>query len=152
VGTYRSKEIQRLIKVSNKQLTHWSSKGAISPLEDAEGRGKRRLYSWQNLIEAMICRELSRYVVEVDFMKHMLEHIRKEPISIWRLLKKDPKPNNLFILVSADAEGYESATVWEGSDDPEVGSAFQEVADFVATYSNTVAINVKRLLDEEAGF
>ncbi|MBW1668867.1 MAG: MerR family transcriptional regulator [Deltaproteobacteria bacterium] len=73
---YSSKEIQAKSGVGKIQLLHWTQKGVIVPLKDAKGRGGRRIYSHQNLIEAGICRELSRYRIETSTMKEILDWLR----------------------------------------------------------------------------
>ena len=65
---FKSSEIQRLANISRIQLVHWVECGAIIPLEDIRGRGKCRIFNKQNLIEAIICRELKAYTIEVNIL------------------------------------------------------------------------------------
>lgn len=74
--TYGSTEVQKLAKISKMQAIHWTQVGAVIPLEDAKGRGSRRVYSWQNLIEMMICRELNRLTIETHVMVLVLHMLR----------------------------------------------------------------------------
>ena len=66
---YRSKDIQRIAKLGKDKLVHWTRIGIIQPYENAEGRGSRRIYSYQNLIEVIICRELNQLGVEPKIMR-----------------------------------------------------------------------------------
>jgi ribosomal protein S26 len=76
--TYQSKDIQAKADISKIQLIHWTQLGAIIPFDDAQGRGKVRVYNHQNLIEAMICRELTEASIGVRFIKDWLQWLRSE--------------------------------------------------------------------------
>lgn len=76
--TYSSSEIQRIAKITKMQAIHWTQTGIIVPLQDAQGRGSRRVYSWENLIEMMICRELNKYGVE-KWVMEQITHLMNEP-------------------------------------------------------------------------
>jgi DNA-binding transcriptional MerR regulator len=73
---YGNKQIQRIAKVTKTQILNWTQRGAIIPLKDSKGRGDRRVYSHQNLLEMMLCRELSRLSVETNVMKQLLSQLR----------------------------------------------------------------------------
>ena len=78
VCLYSSKEVQKKADVSKIQLIHWSQSGVIIPADDARGRGNRRKYSFQNLVEASICKELNSFRVESNSIKALLENLRAE--------------------------------------------------------------------------
>lgn len=97
---YRSKDIQRIAKISKDKLVHWTRIGIIRPLQDAEGRGARRVYSYRNLIEAMICRELNELHVETQTIRGIIIYMgapiwppesEGEKFSFWELLEKYPE-------------------------------------------------------------
>lgn len=75
--TYRSKDIQAIAEVSKMQLVHWTHTKAILPLQDAKGRGGRRVYSYQNLLEALICRELNKFSIQTQVMRDVLNVLRE---------------------------------------------------------------------------
>lgn len=75
--TFQSKDIQSIAKISKTQLIHWTQQDLIVPLEDIRGRGKVRTYDYQNLVEALICRELSALSVETRYSKEILNWLRK---------------------------------------------------------------------------
>lgn len=101
--TYSSSEIQRIAKITKMQAIHWTQTGVITPLQDAQGRGSRRVYSWENLIEMMICRELNRYNVERSLMKDIINDINRPYHgfkSYWDYLKQNPKTDKLYLVIS----------------------------------------------------
>jgi DNA-binding transcriptional MerR regulator len=99
---YQSREVQRMAKVSRIQLIHWTETGAIIPAQDAQGRGGRRIYSHSNLIETIICRELNRYSIPVQYIKHIMDLFREQRYleklkDVWDEIKRDP--TQAFFLV-----------------------------------------------------
>jgi hypothetical protein len=101
--TYSSSEIQRIAKITKMQAIHWTQTGVITPLQDAHGRGSKRVYSWVNLIEMMICRELNRYNVERSFMKVIIGDINRPYHGFktyWDYLKQNPKTDKLYLVIS----------------------------------------------------
>ena len=101
--TYSSSEIQRIAKITKIQAIHWTQTGVINPLQDAQGRGSRRVYSWGNLIEMMICRELNRYNVERVLMKDIIYDLNRpysEFKNYWDFLKQNPKTDYLYLVIS----------------------------------------------------
>jgi hypothetical protein len=101
--TYSSSEIQRIAKITKMQAIHWTQTGVITPLQDAQGRGSRRVYSWGNLIEMMICRELNRYNVERSLMTAIIDDINRPYHGFktyWDYLKQNPKTDKLYLVIS----------------------------------------------------
>ena len=79
-----------MAKISKMQIIHWSQIGAVVPFKDAKGRGARRVYSWQNLLEILICRELNKLTVEAHVMAIVLHWLRNsyDPDTLITLPKK----------------------------------------------------------------
>jgi len=105
--TFSSSEIQKIAKITKMQAIHWTQTGIITPLEDARGRGSRRLYSWKNLIEIMICRELNSLSVERSIMELVITQLNSEfkgYESYWKYIKKNPKTDFLYFMLIA---GYQ---------------------------------------------
>jgi len=75
---YQSKEIQEKAQVSAIQISHWTRTGAIIPAVPVRGTGKMHVYDHQNLIEAMICRELSQYSINYGVMREALKYLRSK--------------------------------------------------------------------------
>lgn len=74
--TYHSQAIQKKARVSAIQIGHWTKTGIIIPVKTAKGTGKMHVYGHQNLIEAMICRELSQYSINYGVMREVLDFLR----------------------------------------------------------------------------
>lgn len=119
---YSSSEIQRIAKISKTQAIHWTQTGVITPLQDAHGRGSRRVYSWSNLVEIMICRELNKYNIGRSLMQSIISRINKPgdrvtrfiPIktgvssSYWDYLNKYPKTDQVYLVIKEDSpNGFE---------------------------------------------
>lgn len=60
--TFESRNVVGLVGVSERALRHWADRGVLAPdIADAVGRpGVRRRYSFENLLEASIVKELLR--------------------------------------------------------------------------------------------
>lgn len=88
---YRSKDIQRIAQVSKDKLVHWTRIGIIKPVKDAEGRGSSRLYSYRNLIEAMICKELNLFNLDTHMMNVIVNTYLDAPLwegnSFWEMIE-----------------------------------------------------------------
>jgi|GEM_PF-2513495 len=81
IKTYYSKAIQKMAGISEIQIKHWTQTGVIIPFKDVRGTGRMRVYDHQNLIEAMICRELNQYSINYGMMKSVLDFLRNKK---WR--------------------------------------------------------------------
>lgn len=99
--TYHSKDIQRLARVTKMQLGHWVNVGAIIPLKDDPRRGGVRIFSQQNLVEAMICRELNYWRMEARSIAGPLWALRK--MKFWERLAEEPDylETRVFVFVRA---------------------------------------------------
>jgi hypothetical protein len=138
--TYSSSEIQRIAKITKMQAIHWTQTGIITPLEDAEGRGSKRVYSWGNLIEMMICRELNRYKIERPVMKSAIRllntpaNIDEPPPryeSYWQFFKQNPDTEISFLVISLSSvnkfwQGDLKGWLRELIDQPNIGSMLKE--------------------------
>jgi len=98
---YESKDIQNFAGVSKIQLIHWTQTGAIEPYKVDRRRGGKRIYSQQNLIETIICRELNRLCVETKVMKALLNWLRKHRFEFVLL-----NQNTMRRLENEGTQGY----------------------------------------------
>jgi len=62
-------------------LISWSEKGLFTPEVNASGTGSRRLYSAKNLVEIGVIRELVSYRIPHDFIRSVMERLRKTRLS-----------------------------------------------------------------------
>jgi len=167
--TYGSGEIQRIAKISRIQAVHWTEQGAVIPAQDARGRGKRRVYDWQNLIEFMICRELNRFTIETHIMTAVLIFLRKafeldyrvyipreeyqgydivERGSYWSFLKREPD-TDVTVL-------YAFPTVYHGKECWASGVLNSDTFGMAAITANTdyasiIGIDIRKLIAEADG-
>jgi DNA-binding transcriptional MerR regulator len=60
--TFESRNVVELVGVTERELRHWADRGIVVPdIADAVGRpGVRRRYSFENLVQAAIVKELLR--------------------------------------------------------------------------------------------
>jgi len=166
--TYGSTELQRLAKVSKMQAIHWTQVGAVIPYQDAKGRGSRRVYSWQNLIEMMICRELNRFTIETHVMVIVLLYLRnyyapdqavylpnvppppgaqisfdlimKGARSFWDMLEDEPNTDHVYLYVhpSEKPDSRWAAGVWDR----------KTVARVLEIMQSIIVINIRELIKE----
>ena len=71
---FESRNVVNLVGVSERELRHWADRGIVVPdIADAVGRpGVRRQYSFANLLEAAIIRELLRQGINLHEAGRML--------------------------------------------------------------------------------
>lgn len=154
--TYGSAEIQRIAKISKMQAIHWTQTGVVKPLEDAQGRGSKRVYSWENLIEMMICRELNYFKIERRLMAIVVDRLNqpfKETDSYWQYLRQNPKTEALYLLVSIGKEGEK---FWHDGDKLHKGYMVvilnkKALPGFVEINSNYLIVNIGILISEAKG-
>lgn len=148
---YRSKDIQRIAKVSKDKLVHWTRIGIIEPIQNAEGRGARRVYSYRNLIEAMICRELNQFHVETQTLRVVIGYLDaplwppdKSKYTFWEVLEKqharvlDVHP---FLIIKPDLS----------SNMPAINITLSEktgVTIYLERFNRAMVINIKKLVEE----
>lgn len=141
--TYSSSEIQRIAKITKMQAIHWTQTGIITPLQDAHGRGSRRVYSWSNLIEMMICRDLNKYSIEKGVLGHVIRLMGEKSLfptktgdmigydSYWDFYNQNPKTNLVLLVICRfDPEEFVN---WSGGsiylgDRKEAGMRLREFA------------------------
>lgn len=112
--TYQHKDIIRVFPdLSPRSLVSWSEKGILIPgVEDARGRGTVRRYSFDNVVQAGIIRELMALGVTFRIIKNFLgEESRKEIIELnyecvlliqWKVYKVDNVPDEFKVARHPD--------------------------------------------------
>jgi hypothetical protein len=109
---YTSTEIQKKARVSKSSLNNWIDGGVIEPWDDTRGRGKSRTFSHLNLLDVMVCRELSLFNLPPRVFPVILGAIKKE--EAWDAVLNDPGVP-VFIIVplwcafNAETGIYDSA-------------------------------------------
>ncbi|OPY83926.1 MAG: hypothetical protein A4E71_02824 [Smithella sp. PtaU1.Bin162] len=76
-------------------LISWGEKGLIKPLREAENRGGKRIYSYNNLIEIAFVRELFGYELPFKYVQSLME--RGKPMTLKEIFKKEKYDTICFI-------------------------------------------------------
>ena len=134
-------EVASHARVSRRQLIHWVEMRAIIPWKEDRRRGGRRFFNKQNLIEAMICRELNSYRVSVHLFKDILSGLRL--VRFWRNLPEQYE----FPLLVYPAPSFENEEVMG------IGtSTADRIGEVLSRYPSAIVINLARLVEEAGGF
>ncbi|HEY1268307.1 MAG TPA: MerR family transcriptional regulator [Candidatus Binatia bacterium] len=99
-----SKTVSRIVGVSLRQIQYWDERGFISPsVKTADGRGTRRLYSFSDLVQLKVVKDLADHGLSLQKIRRCLRHRKdcfpheSEPLSSLRYLTDGEK---LFVLTS----------------------------------------------------
>ena len=102
--TFNSKMVSRIVGVSLRQIQYWDERGFIRPsVRLAEGRGSKRLYSFSDLIQLKVVKDLTKRGLSLRKVRRCLTHLKHsfphtaEPLSSLRYLTDGDK---LFVLTS----------------------------------------------------
>ena len=102
--TFDSKTASRIVGVSLRQIQYWDEQGFIRPsVKTAEGRGTKRLYSFSDLIQLKVVKDLADHGLSLQKIRRCLGHLResfpekKQPLQSLRYLTDGDK---LFVLTS----------------------------------------------------
>ncbi len=73
-------EVSRIVDVTPRRLTYWDSTGLLKPgLKSASGRGSRRLYSFQDIVEVKIIISLLSSSLSLQRIRNSLNFMRELP-------------------------------------------------------------------------
>ncbi len=101
---FNSKMVSRIVGVSLRQIQYWDERGFIRPsVRLAEGRGSKRLYSFSDLIQLKVVKDLTKRGLSLRKVRRCLTHLKHsfpqtaEPLRSLRYLTDGDK---LFVLTS----------------------------------------------------
>ena len=101
---FDSKTVSRIVGVSLRQIQYWDERGFIRPsVKTAGGRGTKRLYSFSDLIQLRVVKDLGDHGLSPGKIRRCLRHLKdsfpenKQPLDSLRYLTDGEK---LFILTS----------------------------------------------------
>lgn len=101
---FNSKMVSRIVGVSLRQIQYWDEQGFIRPsVKLAEGRGSRRLYSFSDLIQLKVVKNLTECGLSLKKVRRCLSHLRHySPAKVRPLqdLKYVTDGEKLFFLTS----------------------------------------------------
>jgi DNA-binding transcriptional MerR regulator len=76
--TYDSKTASRIVGVSLRQLQYWDEREFIRPsVKPAEGRGTKRLYSFNDLVCLKVVKDLARHGFSLQMIRRCLRPLRE---------------------------------------------------------------------------
>ncbi len=83
--TYDSKTASRIVGVSLRQLQYWDEQDFIRPsVKLAEGRGTRRLYSFNDLVCLKVVKDLAHHGFSLQMIRRCLRPLKKNTSSTVR--------------------------------------------------------------------
>ena len=86
-ASFTTTEVSRIVGASRRQLAYWDETGLLSPsLRAASGRGSRRLYSLQDIIELKILLRLLKSPLSLQRIRTSFRFIRERPESLASLI------------------------------------------------------------------
>ena len=104
MDTFDSKTVSRIVGVSLRQIQYWDEQGFIRPsVKTAGGRGTKRLYSFSDLVQLKVVKDLGEYGLSLQKIRRCLRHLRDsfpgepQPLQTLRYLTDGDK---LFVLTS----------------------------------------------------
>ena len=104
MDAFDSKTVSRIVGVSLRQIQYWDERGFISPsVKTAGGRGTRRLYSFSDLVQLKVVKDLADHGLSLQKIRRCLSHLKdcfpgeSEPLGSLRYLTDGEK---LFVLTS----------------------------------------------------
>lgn len=89
---FRVSEVVKLTGLTRRQLDHWDRTGFLRPsLAQAAGRGSARFYSFRDVVQLRVARELRDAGVPLQALRRVAEHLRgveglEDPLAEARLV------------------------------------------------------------------
>lgn len=75
---FNSKMVSRIVGVSLRQIQYWDERGFIRPsVRLAEGRGSKRLYSFSDLIQLKVVKDLTRRGFSPRKVRRCVSHLKR---------------------------------------------------------------------------
>jgi predicted RNase H-like HicB family nuclease len=111
VVAYNIETVKTLTELTGRQIRYWDTTGLVAPsIQPAKGRGSRRLYSFENLVELRTIARLLIAGVSLQRVRKVVEYIHKvrdvtRPLASLRFLVDG---DGVFIS-SDDEQGWADA-------------------------------------------
>lgn len=75
---FDSKMVSRIVGVSLRQIQYWDERGFIRPsVKLAEGRGTKRLYSFSDLIQLRVVKDLTDHGLSLQKIRRCLHYLKR---------------------------------------------------------------------------
>jgi DNA-binding transcriptional MerR regulator len=76
MDVFTSKEVCNITRIQQRILILFCEKGIIHPLKDAAGQGTQRLFSFENIVEAMVAVQMWRLKIGFGKIKNIVDILR----------------------------------------------------------------------------
>lgn len=94
---YRTSEVAKLTGLTKRQLDHWDKTGLFSPsLAQAEGRGSARFYSFRDVVQLRVAKELRNAGVSLQSLRKVVDCLER------RLGLEDPLAEARLVVSNDD--------------------------------------------------
>jgi DNA-binding transcriptional MerR regulator len=75
---FTSEKVRALTQLTARQLQYWDEQGFLSPsLRRRQGRGRRRLYDFRDLVSLRVAADLRRAGISLQVIRRAVSHLRK---------------------------------------------------------------------------
>jgi DNA-binding transcriptional MerR regulator len=79
VEGFSSKQAEKIVGISYRQLDHWARKGLVQPsVAPAEGSGSRRRYSYNDLVEFKIAKKMRDQGIDLRSIARAFDYLRNQ--------------------------------------------------------------------------
>jgi hypothetical protein len=95
---YNNRQMLEITSESKQRIAYWILKGVFKPADEGKGIGTTRRYSLSNLIEISLATSLSQVLKNVDFIRSVLNEIRKTCPQVFSSPEDGDMPANKSIL------------------------------------------------------
>lgn len=83
---YRGPAVCKVTGVSYRQLDYWTTTGLVSPsVRSAEGSGSQRLYSFEDVLQLKVIKQLLDTGVSLQRIRQAIEFVRERGLSLRNL-------------------------------------------------------------------
>ncbi len=79
VDGFSSKQAEKIVGISYRQLDHWARKGLVKPsVVQAAGSGSRRRYSYNDLVELKIAKKMREQGIDLQSIARAFDYLRNQ--------------------------------------------------------------------------
>ena len=79
VEGFTSKQAEKIVGISYRQLDHWARKGLVQPsVAQAAGSGSRRRYSYNDLVEFKIAKKMRDQGIDLKSIARAFDYLRNQ--------------------------------------------------------------------------
>ena len=80
---YRGPAVCKIVGISYRQLDYWTTTGLVTPsVRDADGSGSQRLYSFDDIVQLKVIKNLLDTGVSLQRIRAAIDHVRERGLSL----------------------------------------------------------------------